>query len=101
MKLKFIIYFASFLSITEIDTGCNKFVKVPEPINTITTAETFSSDATATEEVMGIYMDMVSGGTYADCYTSIFPGCSSDELVTFGSPTPFDLDNLQPNDGYP
>jgi len=26
--------------------GCNKFVKVPEPINSVTTGQVFSTDAT-------------------------------------------------------
>ena len=80
-------------------SGCNKFVQIPEPITTITTAETFSTDTIATSAIVGIYGDMAQGSDYADCFMSVMPGLCSDELVTFGGPLAYDRDDLQPNDG--
>jgi hypothetical protein len=89
--------------------GCSKLVQVPEPVNSITTAETFSSNATATSAIMGIYNDMVTGGagggyqlSYSNGLISIDAGMSADELHMFNGPSPFEINSLNVSniDGY-
>jgi len=84
-KRKFLVYCLSLSLLYSF--GCNKFVGVPEPINTITAAETFGSDATAISALVAIYSNMSWGNggyLFANCGTSIYPGLSSDELNVFG-----------------
>jgi hypothetical protein len=67
--------------------GCKKLVSIPEPVNTITTSETFSSDGNATSAVVAIYNDMISGDgqqlAYANGETTCFMGNSADELLYY------------------
>ncbi|HVW94365.1 MAG TPA: RagB/SusD family nutrient uptake outer membrane protein [Mucilaginibacter sp.] len=80
--------------------SCKKFVTVPEPINSITTLETFSNDATANSEIVGIYSKMASySESYVNGDITINSGMSADEFQQFGSPTLFQLNNLQTADG--
>ena len=64
--------------------GCNKFVKVPEPINSVTTGQVFSTDATAIAAILGIYSNM-SGSegqqSFSDYLTTFYLGESADELT--------------------
>jgi hypothetical protein len=67
--------------------GCSKLVQVPEPVNTITTSETFSTAANATEAVIGIYNDMISGWNdnfdYGNGFLTFCAGLSADEYYCF------------------
>jgi len=83
--------------------GCKKLTQVPEPVNTVTTTEIFSSDATATSAIAGIYTDIVSGSgfagnnsrlSYGNGGTTIFGGMSADELHQFGSISPYENNTL-------
>jgi len=76
--------------------GCTKLVQVPQPQNTITTEETFSTDASATAAIVGIYNDMLTGNagsgynlSYGNGLTTIDCGMSADELLPFGGVSPF------------
>jgi len=69
-------------------TSCKKLVSIPEPVNTITTAETFSADAQANSTMSGIYANMMNNGlVFSDGAISIYSGLSADELVDLFSPT--------------
>lgn len=82
--------------------SCTKLVKVSEPVNTITTAETFNSDATATSAVMGIYNDIVTGHagggnnlSYGNGLLTFNAGMSADELNMLNGPSLFEINALQ------
>jgi hypothetical protein len=70
--------------------ACKKLVSVPEPINTLTTTEVFSSNAEANSAMAGIYTAMINGtnGTvnnvyfgYSEGLQTLYGGMSSDEFV--------------------
>src|SRR5579863_7115259 len=70
---------------TTIGASCNKLVQVPNPISSVTTTQTFSTDADATSAMLGIYSTM-SGGANANAsistsLTSYYCGESADELT--------------------
>ena len=78
--------------------GCTKLVTVPEPTNTITSAETFSSDASALSAIAGLYNDVLTGGggngyglAYGNGLTTFDPGMSADELIQYGNSNPFQM----------
>jgi hypothetical protein len=104
-KLNRIFYLAAFLWMS---VGCTKLVQVPEPVNTITTAETFSTDANATSAVVGIYNDMISGENqvldYGNGMITIFAGMTSDELQDYGGYDPdaveFQNNKILAQNGY-
>lgn len=95
---KYIIIISFFF----IATGCRKLTQVPEPVNTITTAETFSNKANATAAILGIYNDMVTGffngnggGPWAFNGLQTFDaGLSADELLPFGGSNDFQTNTL-------
>ena len=74
-------------------SGCKKLVNVPEPINSLTTQETFNNEGNATSAVVAIYNDMTSGGggtfAYANGLTSYACGLTSDELAFFDQSNQF------------
>jgi hypothetical protein len=68
--------------------GCKKLTQVPEPVNTVTTSEAFSSDASATSVIAGIYSNLLGTGSVANPVfgnglTTIDAGLSADELQPF------------------
>ncbi|MDR3697040.1 RagB/SusD family nutrient uptake outer membrane protein [Mucilaginibacter sp.] len=92
-----------------VQLGCKKLIAVDEPINTLTTTELFSSDATATSAMAGIYTVMIngsSGGSVPASAGSIFSAGltttlgaeSSDELYIYNS-TPNSPGSIS-NDAY-
>ncbi|WP_162847129.1 RagB/SusD family nutrient uptake outer membrane protein [Mucilaginibacter gracilis] len=60
--------------------GCNKFVDVPAPVDSITGARAFDTDAKADAAVRGMYLYMVLGNTSGYGSTSPGLGVCSDEL---------------------
>lgn len=82
-------------------TSCTKLVTVPEPVNTITNAEAFGSDATAESAIAGIYNDLITGHrgigfnlSFANGLTTLDVGMSADELHIFNGPSPFETNTL-------
>src|SRR5580692_10443468 len=61
--------------------GCNKLVQVPNPINSVTTTQVFSSDATATAAMLGIYSNMSQNPSFSNYLTTYYLGESADELT--------------------
>jgi hypothetical protein len=88
-------------------TGCKKLVDVPEPINTLTTSETFSSDANATSAIVAIYNDLISGYggagfDYGNGLTTYLAGASADEFTYSGNDSsilPFQNNDLLSSNG--
>ena len=67
--------------------SCKKMVEVDPPINSITTEGAFSSDATASAAVVGIYSKLINtNGTpqFGSGGTTIYLGLSADELTKAG-----------------
>jgi len=83
--LRFWVHIALFTILLNLSVGCTKLVKIPEPLNTITTTETFSNAATANSAIVAIYENM-SFGDFASGFTTISAGMSADELIQFGNP---------------
>ncbi|HEV3250558.1 MAG TPA: RagB/SusD family nutrient uptake outer membrane protein [Puia sp.] len=60
---------------------CNKLVQVPEPISSVTLSQVFSSDATATSAVLGIYNNMSITNGFFNLSITTHAGESADELA--------------------
>ncbi|RQO77788.1 RagB/SusD family nutrient uptake outer membrane protein [Pedobacter sp. KBW01] len=67
--------------------GCKKFVEIPAPINQLTAESTFSSDATASSAIVGIYSRMSQGGMVQSITPSA--GMYADELLNYGTASDF------------
>jgi hypothetical protein len=65
-----------------INISCKKLIAIDEPINTLTTTEIFSTDATATAAMAGVYSTMINGtnGGSVNSATTIFSGGLSTSL---------------------
>lgn len=89
-----------YLYLVILIVGCNKVVQVGEPINSITTSETFSNPNNANAAITAIYNDMSFGGGLAGGTMTIDAGMSADELIPFGSGNnPFYRNNILSKNG--
>jgi len=89
-----------FILLLYFFASCTKFVKVPNPPNQIVRSDVFSSEATATSAVLGIYSSMAGDITMASVSTSLLPGLSSDELTAYagsGSLEEFYTNSINPS----
>ena len=88
-----------FLGISQL--SCKKLVSVPEPVNSITTPEVFSTNAQANSAMAGVYSEMIASAiVYSNGGCSIYCGLSADEFVSFSGPINdgnFDNNKLLPN----
>lgn len=99
-------YAAVFIIATLI--GCGKIVDIPQPVDSITSEETFSSDATATAALLSIYSDLYfcSGKSqgFATSGMSVFGGLAADELNLYNSINinfqQFQSNSLRPENDY-
>ncbi len=85
MQLKY-RFFVFAIIVLVYCVGCSKLVEVPEPVDTITSNETFSTDANATSNIVGIYSDMITSGNrgvpaFSSGVITIMAALSADELV--------------------
>jgi hypothetical protein len=69
--------------------GCNRTVEVPEPISSVTSDQVFSSDATATSAMLGIYYNMLVNRAFSNLETTFYAGESADELTDQTSGTEY------------
>jgi hypothetical protein len=90
LKMKYIWFLALFVVI--IHGGCKKLIVVDEPINTLTSSEIFSTDATANSAMAGVYSTMINGAnadaivtTFSAGLTTLLAGQSADELSDLSS----------------
>lgn len=82
--MKYITYIKrSFLFVTCIScAACKKFIQVPPPVTQITTENVFTSDATATAAVVGLYTQIMGNGFYfLNGANTLYPALSADELI--------------------
>ena len=96
LYILFILLFIQFYSVS-----CKKLVEIDEPINTVTTRETFSTVGKANSAIIGMYYNMSYGDgnyTYASGALTINGGMSADELNIFGYTSNFQDNILQSND---
>jgi hypothetical protein len=106
LRIKYKILFIAGMLMAA--TGCTKLVQVPEPVDTITTSETFSSDGNANSALAGIYYDMSTGYNgsidWGNGYLTFCAGQSADELVDYDQSNPgviqFQDNTLQSNNPY-
>lgn len=70
-------------------SSCKKLVDVPEPVNSVTTAEAYGTAQSATSAVTAIYDYMLSGPygatAFANGATTFYAGLSADEFNYFNS----------------
>ncbi|HEX9504016.1 MAG TPA: RagB/SusD family nutrient uptake outer membrane protein [Patescibacteria group bacterium] len=67
-----------------INSGCKKLVHIGEPVNTITSAEAFNNENTATSAVLGIYNSLDPLNlSFGNGEITLYCGLSSDELNFF------------------
>ncbi len=76
------------IAILMIAVGCKKTVTVADPITTITTNQTFSSDQTAVQAVASIYnylynSNIINNLQFGNGAVTLFAGLSSDELAFY------------------
>lgn len=99
-----LLLYMSFLSGI---TSCKKFIEISPPVNSITTAQVFSSDAQINSALAGIYTKMskdqgaVAGG-FSNGAATIYCGLSSDELMPYtnaGDNLQFSSNFLLPTNG--
>jgi len=77
----------SLLFIALGNASCKKMVSIDEPVSSITTKGTFSSDVTATSAVVAIYSKLINtrgGALFGSGGTTIYTALSSDELTKIG-----------------
>ncbi|MDR3694217.1 RagB/SusD family nutrient uptake outer membrane protein [Mucilaginibacter sp.] len=90
------IYLLLCLFLCAFQMSCKKLIEVGEPINTLTTTEIFSTDATATSAMAGVYSDMINGpnggsasgaagSIYSAGLSTLLGGESSDEFYVYSS----------------
>jgi len=77
-------------------SSCKKFLDIDPPINQITAETAFSTDATASAAISGIYSRISSSGLIKDI--TPYTGLYSDELINYsqGVPTEFSISELSP-----
>jgi hypothetical protein len=73
------VFFGIFLLFSTF--SCNRLVQVPLPISSVTTNQVYSSDATATAAMLGIYSYMTSNQSWSNFSTSCYLGISADEMT--------------------
>jgi starch-binding outer membrane protein, SusD/RagB family len=92
---------AAFVLLTGGTPACKKFVQVGAPSGQTAAAQVFSSDATATAAINGVYSLMMgSNDGFADGAVTLYAGLSADELFNT-TPSPsldqFTLNTLTSN----
>ena len=83
IKLSCLILLTSFLSLI----SCKKFTQVGPPATSISSANVYSTDATAAAVLTGIYSTL-SGGSFnggSILSTELFAGLSADEIALYSS----------------
>lgn len=82
MKNIFYLRFGFIFIFCIASAGCKKFIQVAPPVTQITTQNVFTSDATATAAVVGLYTQIMGNGFYfLNGATTLYPALSADELI--------------------
>lgn len=80
--MKAIFFAVIFLGCTMV--GCRKFVTVSPPVDQIVNPEPFSSDASATATIIGIYSEMMnSTAQFSSANMTLYAGMYADELYYY------------------
>jgi hypothetical protein len=88
-KIIIIFFVALSLSLVFFFSSCKRFVEIDSPITQITSSSVFTSEATATAAVVGIYSRMMQGSGFASGGTNsilVLSGLSSDEFKSYSNP---------------
>lgn len=89
MRLNDINFKIAVLILIAITPSCNKIVDINPPSTQITDANVFSSDASAISALQGLYVKLISSGSY-DYLPTILPSMSADELINHTPNVSFD-----------
>ncbi|MDQ0964858.1 hypothetical protein QFZ20_000261 [Flavobacterium sp. W4I14] len=77
-----IIYYILFLAVLSTGLSCKKYVEIEDPKDQLATGTVFTTDATATAAMVGIYSDMnASNYQFANVLTSFTCAMAADEFV--------------------
>jgi hypothetical protein len=82
--------------------SCKKLVEIPAPTNSITTEQSYGTNALAISSVLGMYDYMSwnrNSSTYVNNWITINVGMASDELKAYGGNTTFEKNMLFPDNG--
>jgi len=85
--IKKTLFFVAGVILTALNPACKKLVSIPEPINSITTDEVFTTPQKATSAVSSIYYDMSYGNdniAYACGAITFYTSVYADELNVDG-----------------
>lgn len=96
-----LLFTAAITILVLILTGCKKYVTIDEPVDSITTAGAFSSEATANSAIAGIYSKLINTQnalSFGSGGTTLYVGLSADEVTKVGAANtilgPLVLNNL-------
>ncbi len=71
-----------FILILTVNVSCKKLIKIPPPVNTLTTEQVFATAAEARSAAAAIYSELIHGNTsFANYAVSLFCGLSADDLT--------------------
>lgn len=101
--MKFVYYISIFALLLNL-SACKKFVEVGDPKDELAATTVFTSDATATAAIVGIYSDMnASNYQFANVLTTFLGSMSADDFVyaaTFANFDEFKNNAIQPGNPY-
>ncbi|OQP52827.1 hypothetical protein A4H97_24315 [Niastella yeongjuensis] len=89
-KGKHLLAITCFACITTLVCSCKKLVDVGEPLTSLTTTKTFSTNSLANAAVAGLYSQMMTNSgsmLFSNGSTTIYAGLSADELINFSGTT--------------
>jgi hypothetical protein len=99
--MRYILSASLLLTFTLLNINCRKLIEINDPVNTITTSQSFSNDANASSAVIGVYNTLAGPNniTFSNSGATLFAGMSADELILFYNDpefSPFQNNNLEP-----
>ncbi|GAA3945839.1 RagB/SusD family nutrient uptake outer membrane protein [Chitinophaga oryziterrae] len=96
-RLILLLFFVFFNS-------CDKLVDIPQPVDSLTSVEAFSTDENAIAVITGVYSNLSYNkgrNNFVNTSLSSLCGSSADELIPLSDPLdPFQTNNLLETDGF-
>jgi hypothetical protein len=89
-KGKYLLAIACITCIATIVCSCKKLVDAGEPLTSLTTTQTFSTNALANAAIAGLYSQMMTNSgsmLFSNGSTTIYAGLSADEFINFSGTT--------------
>lgn len=84
LSRKGVCFFSRLLFFSLFLCSCKRMIEISPPVGSITTNQTFSSDATAISAAANMYYHMINAnGSFSSYAMTTFGGMSADELIPF------------------